>query len=639
MVFRLFFIDYFGNQLSASTTLSDIVTALMTGFKFDSAMSGVFLVLPFLSMALLLPLRYFKTIAVIRCSFSTLFFIINLLLCVITITYFQEYNEQFNHFVIEALYDDQSAIASTIIGQYNPSVSLLIYLAWLTLSLFLLRYIHKNVSAPGFIKQMQNPGLKIALVLLAFILLAVATRGSLSTRPAMRKWAEVTADSFLNKTIITPARSLVYAVKDYRALQQQGEDNPFTGELDILTVAQQTFGDHAGSGQLTDYLKKQAGGAVIETPEHIFLVVMESYDAWPLQQQYAPLHLTDQVTALGTKGLHFKRFLPASSSTMNSLSSILSGIPFTGVNVSQRGAVGGPSISSVFTTMEALGYQTNFFYGGLASWQNIGNYVKNQGVDNIYTAAHAGGKSSAGIWGIDDDQLFELVQDKISGQKKSFSVIMTTTYHGPFSMDVLARGYPYRDNSDYPDEIKQLDDGSIDANTLGHLWFSDKAVGDFVRRAEKSWPSSLFALTGDHYGRRYFHAKPSLYEISAVPFILYGQNITPELINTEVAGNHLDILPTVIELIAPKGFSYFSFGDALQHKTANDFTFANQKIMSTQQLWTIPKGGTIKPGHATNNKNQEKDQQKSLGVVVHNYENLMGLAWYYIMEGAQLIKG
>ncbi|WDE06555.1 sulfatase-like hydrolase/transferase [Thalassomonas viridans] len=639
MAFRLFFIDYFGNQLSGSTRLADIFTALITGFKFDSAMSGVFLVLPFLSMALLLPLRAFKIIAAIRYVFSTLFFVVNLLLCVITITYFQEYNQQFNHFVIEALYDDQSAIASTIIGQYYPSVSLLIYFCWLGFSLFLLRFIHKNVTAPAFIRQIENPGLKIGLALLAFIVLVVATRGSLSTRPAMRKWAEVTADTFLNKTIITPARSLVYAIKDYRALQQHGDNNPFTGEQDILTVAQHAFGDHAGSGQLTDYLKKQAGGAVIDTPEHIFLVVMESYDAWPLQQQYAPLHLTDQVKALASQGLHFKHFLPASSSTMNSLSSILSGIPFTGVNVSQRGAVGGPSISSVFTTMEKLGYQTNFFYGGLASWQNIGNYVKNQGVDNLYTAAHAGGKSSAGVWGIDDDQLFDLVLEKISGQKKSFSVVMTTTYHGPFSMDVLSRGYPYRDNSDYPEEIKALDDGSIDANTLGHLWFADQAVGDFVRRAQENWPSSLFALTGDHYGRRYFHAKPSLYEISAVPFILYGQGITPDLISTEVAGNHLDMLPTILELIAPKGFSYFSFGDALQHKTVNDFTFANQKIMSTQDLWTIPKGGRIPTGVKDSHGERERGQQKTLSLAVDNYENMMGLAWYYIMEGAQLIKG
>ena len=640
MVFRLFFIDYFGKQLYGSTTISDIFTALITGFTFDSAMSGVFLLIPFLALLLLLPFRLFKTIAVIRYSFSALFFVINLLLCVITITYFQEYNAQFNHFVFEALYDDQSAIAATVIGQYNPVISLLVYACWLALSLFLLRFIHQKVLAPTFIKTLQNPLLKVFLVLLAFIILVVATRGSLTTRPAMRKWAEVTADSFLNKTIITPTRSLIYALKDYKALQQQGDDNPFTGESDILTVAQQLFGDHAGSAQLTDYVKKQASGALIDAPEHIFLVVMESYDAWPLQEQYASLHLTDRVKSLGKKGLHFKNFLPASSSTMNSLSSIVSGIPFTGVNVSQRGAVGGPSISSIFTTMSRLGYQTNFFYGGLSSWQNIGNYVSNQGADNIYSAAHAGGKSSAGIWGIDDDQLFELVLDKVSSQKKTFSVIMTTTYHGPFSLDVLSRGYPYKDNSDYPDDAKSLDDGSIDANTLGHLWFADKAVGDFVQLAEKKWPTSVFALTGDHYGRRYFHSKPTLYEISAVPFILYGQNISPKLMNTQVAGDHLDMIPTLVELIAPKDFSYFSFGHALQHKTVNDFAFANKKIMSPDKLWKVQQDHSVKLWQADNKNQPAKEplHQQPITLTVNTYENLMGLAWHYIMEGVELSK-
>ena len=36
---------------------------------------------------------------------------------------------------------------------------------------------------------------------------------------------------------------------------------------------------------------------------------------------------------------------------------------------------------------------------------------------------------------------------------------------------------------------------------LGHLCYSDKCIGDFVRNAQLKFPNSLFLFTGDHYGR------------------------------------------------------------------------------------------------------------------------------------------
>ncbi|MPM30612.1 hypothetical protein SDC9_77162 [bioreactor metagenome] len=80
---------------------------------------------------------------------------------------------------------------------------------------------------------------------------------------------------------------------------------------------------------------------------------------------------------------------------------------------------------------------------------------------------------------------------------------------------------------------------------------------------QKKYPDSLFAITGDHADRVNIEPNPSLFERYAVPFILYGKGITKSLIPDSAAGTHLSITPTLIELIAPKDFEYYSLSASL----------------------------------------------------------------------------
>src|SRR5205814_2311392 len=99
---------------------------------------------------------------------------------------------------------------------------------------------------------------------------------------------------------------------------------------------------------------------------------------------------------------------------------------------------------------------------------------------------------------------------------------------------------------------------------LGHLWYSDKCVGDFVAEGERQLERPLFAITGDHYSRKqYVSARPthSLYESLAVPLVIYGPKALEQTQRpTAIAGSHLDIVPTLIDLAAPKVFEYHAFG-------------------------------------------------------------------------------
>ena len=614
-LFRIFLIIYFYQKIGLDTTITDYINALTIGMKFDTHIISVFLLVPFLANLVLYTQNRTTIVKKIRLFFSYSFITISLLLFVITVTYIEEYNNQFNYFIFEILYDDVEAVANTILLQYNPLLTLVLFVILMAITVKIVNKID-NIKMVGKFLYTQNTYLRIVILVTLITAFVFALRGKITGKVAIRKWAYVTQDDFLNKIVMNPTRTLIYAYKDFKKLQNN-KTNPY-------------FDKNHKKNMVSDSLLHSAQGRLIETPNHIVLIVMESYDSWPLQEKYKDLHLTDHLRKIAQKGIHFKNFLPSAHSTMNSLASIVTGLPYCGVNISVLKSIGNPEPTSIFEQMEKLGYDSYFFYGGFLSWQNIGNFMKAQGANHIVSAAHAGGKSATGIWGIDDDQLFTLVQKKLQSQKKTFSVIMTTSYHGPFTIDVNAKGYPYKSVKDYPMKYQKLDGGSISSNALGHLWFSDMAIGNFVKTFEKKSPNTLFAFTGDHYGRRYFNNKPNLYELSSVPFILYSQTIEKSHYDETKVGNHLDMFPTIVEMVAPKNFSYKSFGNAMMFKEEKAITFGYKKALSTEAVYKIEKNKGISIWKDNRYSFVNKDMvklDKPLKKIEDTYQNMMGVSW------------
>ncbi|ATC95750.1 LTA synthase family protein [Pseudoalteromonas tunicata] len=627
MGFRIFYLLYFHTQLSELLSTQAIIDGLKTSFAFDSAASGIFFVIPFLANCALQPIRLQRYVAQIRKITAYVFFSCSILLCVISITYISEYGRQFNYFMFEGLYDDKLAIAKTAIMQYKPWGSILTLVILLFMSHRLYRVIERHPLRLLDKLFTQRIGYRIVLVFLIVVLATCAVRGSFESRPVMRKWSSVTPDPFFNDLIINPFRSLIYALKDYYALQSDGVSgqNPYQVDAQLLA-------------EPFNFLEKTATGPYIAKPSQVFLIVMESYDAWPLQQKYADLNLNNEFKQLSKQGIYLDNVLPAAFSTMNSLSSILSGIPYSGVNMSKVATTKATSPLSIFEQMKGLNYQTNFFYGGLLSWQNIGQYVKSQGAENSYSAVDAGGIGSGGVWGIDDGQLFDLVAKK--AKENSFNVILSSSYHGPFNLDLAQYDYPFLTQSDYPRAIQALDDELLDPYVLGHLWYSDKMLGRFVKRMQTQYPDALFVVTGDHYSRRYLHGKPNLYELTHVPLLLYGKNLPSNLIATQQVASHLDIGATLMDLLAPQGSDYLSFGHSLIEYQADRKVIGFQTLRQGDDFWR----GDFNQQYEFYQVN-DKDKQQLLtearnesklitSDAIKQYENYMGLAWHMLINGS-----
>lgn len=618
-LFRAIFIFIYSKELGESLPVSEFVSTFFMGFRFDCTAVAYFMLIPLVATLSLSYFGKFDLIRKIRIVCQYLFVILSTLICLITINYYKEFNDQFNNFVFLGLEDDKQAILTTIIEYYNPLLNVFLLVLISVVYLLLFKFFEKKETIFKLLNKIQKKYARAIFVVLLLYFFFGCIRGTLTHPPAMRKWAGVSIDPFLNRTIINPYRSLKYAYVDFQDLNTISGSNPFEDNIQTVCDAE----------TVSQVIAKKAPGASIEKPKQIFLVIMESYDAWPLMEKYQPFGFSKRLSEIANKGVHFSNFLPSYQATFYAYGTITGGIPYNGINISQLGTMTDPYVTSIFTQFKELGYKTNMFYGGLLSWENIGDFTTHMGCDKIYSGADAGGKSESGAWGIEDEALFNLVVEKINPDEYTFNVILTSSYHGPYSVDVDSKGFMYQSVDQFPEEVKKYHDGRMNLREMGHLWYGDWAIGGFVDKAEAKYENSLFAFTGDHFGRRFINHSPNLYERSAVPFIIYGKNIEPD--KNMTPGSHVDIAPTLVEMIAPEGFDYYSFGESM-YTPNKKYGIGFEKVIDSLSLYHTPKEAKVAKINLADFSEEELDAME----YQEPYNKLMGLSWHYIVRGDSL---
>ncbi|MDI1257387.1 MAG: sulfatase-like hydrolase/transferase [Flavobacterium sp.] len=625
-IHRLVFVLLYKNQLGPNADTVDFLQAFFMGFRFDATAICYFLILPFLTLLLLSPFGKFNIIRKTRIVCQYIFIVFSTLICVVTYNYFREYNDQFNNFLFLGLYDDQKAVANTIIEYFHPVLNTFVILSTIFIAIFILRKFEKKERIYKFLQRFQTKPLRILLVVLTVFCFVSSIRGSFTKVPAIKKWSAVAKDNFLNKTILNPYRALLSAKHEFDELNYIDGKNPFIEKSkgDITNL-------YPGQKLVSAIIEKEAKGDTIPKPKQIFLVVMESYDSWPLMDKYAPFGFSKNLKAIGDKGMRYDNFLPSGHATLFSFGAIITGVPYTGVNISYLGSLHEAYKSSIFKQFKKLGYETNFFYGGFLSWEHVGEFVPYQGADHIFSGADMGGKSDSGEWGVEDEKLFDLVLQKVDPNKYTLNIILTSSYHPPYAIDIYKKGFPYKSLADFPKEVQKYYKNGMNMQELGHLWYGDKAIGDFMTKAEKKFDTGIFGFTGDHYGRRFITPSPDLYERSSVPFILYGKNIP--VTRSKTPGSHIDIIPTLIEMIAPKGFKYYSFGSDLRDPNKRNGIGLTKAIdRNILEHFAKDEQPEIIDLHTFKEEKEKTTKYKA------EHDKLMALAWHYTMRGDTLVK-
>jgi len=642
---RLIFLVSLSPFIAKDSSTGDVVATMLSGFRFDSANAAYVILVPFLFITL--PSYFFDLSAFanrFRFIWGGVIVLLTACISIISIEYYKEYHNVFDNFLFGLIYDDRVAILKTILAKYG--ISLLFYLGVIVALFFLYFKISTRwLLQPLWPETTEKPRAlpnKIFISLLVLVFLIVASRGSFGRRPVELKDTGVTHDPFLNKVELNPYTALRYAIGNYWELAEAAGLNKYI-DGDLKKAAHFYFPQALPSNNLDDYAQKIAKGAATAQPDHIFLIVMESYSTWPLLEKYANLRMGEGLKRLAAEGISIPAFISASPGTEGSLGAIITGLPDVGLATNYR-----PTARLVYPTAMAhqfkrLGYKTQMFYGGYLPWQRIADFSKDQGFDEVYGAANMGTWLETKEWGVDDDVLFNFIHARLKKTElaghvapaehvaPTFTLILSTSNHPPFNVALEKKGIDLKDAAK---ELAMYKDAPMTLRELGHFKYADNELLKFVRKTEQQFPNSLFVITGDHYGRRHVVRNPNLFERTAVPLVFYGKSVLGNYKGISgAAGSHIDIAPTLIEMIAPKGFQYYSYGDNIFNHNRLQLGLGKDAVVTPYHIFSI-QDGTFEPVPFNLPIGQPSDPQYPH--YKKRYDTAMGLAWWRIMHGPNL---
>ncbi len=634
LVFRCALVVFFRIQIDASSTYRDVAAALINGLRYDSVIATYLSAIPLLFSIISGFAGTVHLADKVRKIIGTIGVVLSAMACVATFSYFKEFGDQFNHFIFGLIYDDRRATLLTIWKEYhvipNAIAMAVIVVAALLIMRRLIRYPFLTPQSLNRLTPTLVP--KIAAGLIIAVLFATGVRGSLGRRPVQPRDVAITRDEFLNKTVLNPFMALIYAVQQQREVSNVSGFKVFLPDGDVRNAAQTFFSTKEAYDDLDRYMLRKAKGTNHTAPRHIFLIVGEGYSAWPLMKKYAALGLAEGGQQLSQNGLRVEKFMPSAGGTMSSLGVIISGLPDAGVNTNYQKTARIAYPTSIADIFRQLGYRTRFFYGGYLSWQKVGNFCRAQGFDEIYGGGHIGSWASSNEWGVDDEYLFEFVLKTVDDDRPSFNMIMTTSNHPPYDIDVRAKGFKLRE---IPAGLKSALADDINFIELGHYWYADRCIKNFVLGVEKKLKLPLVVITGDHAWRKKIIKQPDLYEKTAVPLIFYGPDVLDDItLPPDVTGSHLDIDSTLVELAAPRGFQYHALGKNLFDPQQRALGFGGSVVIGPDFIVDVEGARKVYPLPDQKLPREQPDLKQITGL----YNDLNGMAWWRIVRGPRLLK-
>lgn len=570
----------FRDTLSPNTSISDISSTLFYGARISLKGAGVIAFLSLLFSTLPTVLWKNEKFTKVRLWLGSLYITILTLLFHIRIPYYEAFQVAFNQFLFNTFNDDLKALFITAVQQYNLPLRLLstAIVAFLLCLLLMHLLRTKTFAPPQFSHRFINIFFRTGIIV-SIIFLAVFSRfsGSLSYAKSIHLGNFVLfKDALLNEAVLDDVQALYRAYYTYTTLKNAAalDISPNKVKLAASKLAQKQI----ESNNLEDYLRKETAGAKIPKPRHIFLLVGESYAQWPLLPKYKNLNIANGIKEIAAKddAASIQSFLPTGAGTMIGINGIVTGFPEINLYTNfQPESYHEPYATSIALQMKQLGYRTRFWYAGFSSWQQIKDFTLSQGFDEFHSCSDFPYQGS-NAWGSEDRYLFEgitsLFASDDNGDKPSFNIILTLSNHPPFTVNVAAEGFDETSVHDLPEKIQNDKELLI---KLGHFWYADHLAANFIQTMRNKYPDSLFVITGDHADRMNTDSNPSLFERYAVPFILYGPGVNKSLFPPGIAGTHINITPTLLELIAPKNFVYYSIGESLtkQNYVGSNYAF------------------------------------------------------------------
>ena len=245
------------------------------------------------------------------------------------------------------------------------------------------------------------------------------------------------------------------------------------------------------------------------TPPNIIFIIVESLGtAYSGSANYLG-SFTPYLDELAGKSLYWKNCLSSAGRTFQVLPTMLGSLPFgeTGFNDLKNAMPGHISLPSI---LKKDGYETAFFYGGEAEFDNMNIFLKRQKIDNIidekkfqknYSLMPSDNANFK--WGYGDNELFSNYFDYISDKPSPrMDILLTLSMHSPFRII----NQPFFERK-VESRIKELKLTTSQADFIHQyksqfttIMYFDDAIQRFMQKLSQlpSFKNTIVVITGDH---------------------------------------------------------------------------------------------------------------------------------------------
>lgn len=320
-----------------------------------------------------------------------------------------------------------------------------------------------------------------------------------------------------------------------------------------------------------------ASGAKIKKPKRIFLVYGESHAQALFDYPFDYLNVMEASKRLRSDEHTYSinNFLSGGLISQISLGSLLLGTYDSDIEINERMEFWhGTTPMAMAAQLRRLGYKTHFWYGGKLTWGSLLHFCPAAGFDKCYGGPDICPPNSPATWlGVYDHIFLDSAAKMIkqSTSEYEFHFVYTTSNHGPYDMPYEEYGFEAnRIMPDIPDALKNSD---MDMRRLAGVWYSDQSINKFIDEMKEQYPDSLFIVTGDHssqlmpYDKGIIPRTEQMLRETMLPcFHIHHRDLTGDMLANNTIGSHMNIPATIIELIAEKGFEYYSLFPSLTEK-------------------------------------------------------------------------
>lgn len=438
----------------------------------------------------------------------------------------------------------------------------------------------------------------------------------------------------LQKTLPNAINNLIKTYKLY----QQINHSSFNDYVDKspTEIVKDFFGIQEDLAQydLQKLLQKTINNPSTTQINHIFYIIADEFNDWCFDKEFDEIGLCSGLKALMSQGA-FKAdiFLENASDDIASLEMQMSGLFDIGIDLRFASKQIENLKTSLAMNFKALGYTTNFFFGGdKEHWDKLDEFVYSQGFDESFydTQVIQSAKTRsyqppyAHAMGVYNQHLVNFVRDRlfVGYQQKSFNLILTA----PYSKDEKAESNDIQHIQEFlqthPEITKQGD-----IHLMSYMYQQDKILSKFIKDISERFPNTLFVITSTHNTAKISTLKNK----HNVPFILYAPSLKPIMLSN--IGSHIDVMPTILELVAPNKHEYVSFGRPLLSNKTSSYqenlykAFGNGVVANERFVYD---GVHIK--YFSQGLERAKDKELASSLYTH-LQQAQALSWWIFKNG------